>query len=73
MNELHSSDADSCLCIFQEEVTAAALNAMKTSTGLGRPIEYFADHELLYNPTRHFLVPAHVAISEEEKQAVFKK
>lgn len=38
-----------------------------------RNIEYFVENELLVNITRHELVPKHIPLSEDEKQALLKQ
>jgi DNA-directed RNA polymerases I, II, and III subunit RPABC1 len=58
--------------VYQKLLTPSAVKLMSDSASK-MTMEMFTESELLFNITKHFLVPKHTVMSREEKLAVLKK
>ena len=58
--------------IVDYPISAQANKNLKALESVVR-CQMFYDHEICYNPTHHILVPIHIKLSEEEKQAKMRE
>eukprot|EP01054_Gregarina_sp_Poly1_P001375 Gregarina_sp_Poly_1__1374@NODE_1340_length_4345_cov_84_710145_g900_i0_p3_GENE_NODE_1340_length_4345_cov_84_710145_g900_i0NODE_1340_length_4345_cov_84_710145_g900_i0_p3_ORF_typecomplete_len207_score28_50RNA_pol_Rpb5_C/PF01191_19/8e38RNA_pol_Rpb5_N/PF03871_14/1_3e18Mrr_cat/PF04471_12/0_00022Mrr_cat/PF04471_12/1_1e03Pox_RNA_Pol_22/PF05273_13/0_029ATP_bind_3/PF01171_20/0_11ATPsynt_ab/PF00006_25/0_72_NODE_1340_length_4345_cov_84_710145_g900_i036614281 len=70
--KMEERNITNAILVAQQVPTAFARNAI-AEVAPQRIIEYFVENELLVNITRHELVPKHVPLTDEEKQALLKQ
>lgn len=70
IHTLSSMNMNHCIIIYTDSVTSMTKKLVENSIDI--KIELFTEEELLYNITKHRLVPEHILLSSEEGK-VFKK
>jgi len=72
VSELQKDEIFHCIVVFEGTPTPAVKNLIATLPDLNINIELFKCEDLLFNITKHILVPEHVKL-EKEEQREFKK
>lgn len=67
MSLLHEDGIEHAIIVYNGQITPYAKNTIEHET---IRIELFQDSELLYNPTKHRLVPKHVKLDEEKSKQI---
>uniref|UniRef100_A0A6B2LIN3 RNA polymerase subunit H/Rpb5 C-terminal domain-containing protein n=1 Tax=Arcella intermedia TaxID=1963864 RepID=A0A6B2LIN3_9EUKA len=71
--KMHAEGAQRCIIVLQTKLSAPAKQAIKETTKIGVKMELFLEEELMFNISRHMLVPTHIPLSNEEKNQLLKK
>jgi DNA-directed RNA polymerase I, II, and III subunit RPABC1 len=62
-----------CIVLYNNSITVFAKNEIQKLQSESKTIEMFLYTDLMYNITKHELVPKHILLSMKDKQEVMKK
>ena len=71
-SSLEDYKVNHAIVLYNNSITAFAKNSLETLFKEGNKIEFFLYEELMYNVTKHKLVPQHILLSQSEKKEVLK-
>ena len=71
-SHLESYNTSHCIVLYNTNITVFAKNEIKKLQDEGKTIELFMYSELIYNITKHSLVPKHELLSKEQKMQIMK-
>ena len=69
---MESFNVNHAIVLYSNSITAFAKNGIQTLISDGKNLEFFLYQELVYNVTKHILVPQHILLSSDEKQKVLQ-
>ena len=69
---MESYNVKHAIVLYSNSITAFAKNGIQTLISDGKTVEFFLYQELMYNVTRHVLVPQHILLTPQEKQKVLR-
>jgi DNA-directed RNA polymerase I, II, and III subunit RPABC1 len=70
---MENYDVNHAIVLYNNNITVFAKNEIKSLQKEGKEIELFLYTELIYNITKHMLVPRHILMTNEEKKVIMKK
>lgn len=75
IDQMKENEVTHAICVFMQPPTPFARRFLSNlkSESENLHIEYFYSHELIFDITQHKLMPRHVRLTEEEKQAVVQR
>jgi DNA-directed RNA polymerase I, II, and III subunit RPABC1 len=68
--KMKNNNIKKCIIVYKETITSSA---KKTLELLNSDIELFLEDELKYNITKHYLVPKHILMPDNEKRKIKEK
>jgi DNA-directed RNA polymerase I, II, and III subunit RPABC1 len=68
--KMKNNNIKKCIIVYKETITSSA---KKTLELLNSDIELFIEDELKYNITKHYLVPKHILLPDNEKRKLKEK
>lgn len=71
-SSIEDYNVNHAIVLYNNTITAFAKNSLQTLLDEGKTIEFFLYNELVYNITKHTLVPQHTLLNNEEKRAVLR-
>lgn len=71
-NEMHNQNVRNAIIVYRHKITSFSLKIIPKARESGINMEFFKQAELLVNITKHKLVPTHIPLNNEEKQALLK-
>ncbi|EGD75692.1 polymerase II polypeptide E [Salpingoeca rosetta] len=73
LDKLTQQGINAGIIVAQAKLTPSASKAVRDAASAGITVQVFDITELIVNITRHELVPQHVVLSKEEKQALLQR
>lgn len=71
-SSLDDYNVSHAIVLYSNAITAFAKNGLSTFTNENKTVEFFLYQELMYNVTKHSLVPQHTLLSDDQKKKILK-